>query len=133
SCLEGRRLVRVASLADAKHVPIRVAHMHLANAPCLIAWRLDYLDPFLRANGVRTINIVDPHGYPRSRTASSVVVPATTLPVEREKNLAITGSDSPEAGRSRWVAPIPFLVPPELVEPVEAPGKVGHIQDRDHE
>src|SRR6185503_4448694 len=119
------------------YVAVGMTHMHLARAPGHVRRRPGDLDALLHAALVRGVDVLDPHRHPdallerlvrpgaeRHRQAGA---PAAALPAFAEENLALVAADAAERRRR---APIPGLLPAELLEPLEALLEVRDVQDR---
>src|SRR5262249_28639802 len=86
---------------------------------------------------VDCVDVVHPDGHPHALIAGFITIrpeshldralASTTLSVLAEENLAIPGANTP---KSRRTAPLPTLLPSELLEPREALSDIGDVQDR---
>src|SRR5689334_4402636 len=54
------------TLADSKYVPVRVPHMHLADAPGHVSGRESDVQPGSQALSMDLVNVVHPDGHPRA-------------------------------------------------------------------
>src|SRR5215831_20111574 len=115
------------SLADPKHVPVRMPQMHLAHVPRHIRRRKRHIQSSLDAPPVNLVDVLYPHGHPRAFVASLVSVhlkrgavlspAASSLRAFAKKNLALARTHRPK-GRRR--SPVPAPLPAPLLKPGEA-------------
>src|SRR5690242_17074530 len=125
------------SLADPEHVPIGVPQMHFPHVPRHVCRRERDVQPRRHALPVDLVRVRNPHRHPRALVRRFVsswserggvrASAAASLPSLAKKNLAFPGTHRPERRRR---SPVPELFPAPLLEPREARGDVGHIQDR---
>ena len=112
------------SLADSKHVAIRMTNVHLADIPWHVGWRPCDIETLFNAMPVNSIDIVDPDGHPYAFVCAFVAggserhcVIASSSPALStfaEKDLAFSGAD---AAKARRIAPVPSLRPSEFFKP----------------
>ena len=130
-------LLPFESLADAEDMSVRMADVHLADAPRLVGRRPGDLQPLLHTVLVDFVDILDPDRHPHAfvlrlgipaRRREYALSPAS-LSVQTEKDLAIAGADAAERRR---LAPVPPFLPAEALKPGEALLNVGNVQDRGH-
>ena len=98
--------------------------VHLANVPRHVRRRPRDLKTLLKATPVDGVDVVDPDRHPRSLVSSIVTfwpdrllesaLAPTALGVLTQEDLALARANAPKVGGS---APIPRLLPPELLEP----------------
>src|SRR5262245_34983688 len=123
--------------ADTEDVAVRMADVHLPHAPWLVGRRPGHLEALREAPLVDGVHVVHPDRHPAALVRGIVAVgssrfrerapPPASLRVQAEEDLEPSGADAAE---SRRVAPVPPLLPAELLEPHEALLDVGDVQDR---
>src|ERR1043166_5626856 len=112
-------------------------HVHLAHVPRHVRGRPRDLQPLLDAAALDGVDVVDPDRHPHALVAALVPLGAEchqrvalappALPVLAEEDLAVAGRDGAERRRG---APLPPLLPAELLEPREALPDARDVQDR---
>jgi hypothetical protein len=124
------------SPADSENVAVRMAHVHLANIPRHVGgWPRD-LETLLEAALVDRVDVVHSNRHPHALVRRIVALrperfldsaPASAaLGVLTQKDFALAGAHAAERG---GIAPVPTLLPSELLEPGEALLDIRHIQD----
>src|SRR4051794_12109217 len=104
---------------------VRMAHVHLAQAPRLVSRRQGDLYALFDAVAMDGIDVLHrdrhPHAFVlivvHAECRGNVALAASALAVLAKENLAGAGRDTAERRR---IAPIPTLLPAEALEPGEA-------------
>src|SRR5574338_16873 len=104
-----------------------MSHVHLANVPRHVGRRPRNLEALVQAPPVNPVHVIHPDRHPHGTFRGLIragaerrtqrAPAASALPVLAEEDLTGTGADTPKARRR---APVPGLLPPELLEPGEA-------------
>src|SRR4029079_15918508 len=124
-------------LADPEDVAVGMPHVHLAHAPRHVRRRPSDGESLSDAVRVHRVDVVDPDRHPHALLLAVVAVgaerplhrapPASALAVLAEEDLARARAHAAEPWR---IAPVPDLLPAELLEPFEGLSDVGDVQDR---
>src|SRR6185436_18284914 len=115
---------------------VRMPDVHLADVPGHVRGGPGDLDLLCFAVALDRVDVVDPDRHPDALVAALVALGAEghqrlalappALPVLAEEDLAGAGADGAEGRR---IAPVPGLLPAELLEPGEALADVRHVQN----
>src|SRR5262249_37241791 len=122
---------------DSEHMGGRVPHVQLANIPRHVRRRPSDLKTLLKAALVDSINVLHPNRHPHALVGGIVAFGAkrhlegalasTALGVLAQEDLAVARANAPNRGGT---APVPPLLPSELLEPSEALLDVRDVQNR---
>src|SRR5262245_48906584 len=98
--------------------------VHLADIPRHVSWRPGNFQTVFKAGSVDGIDVLHPDRHPnpfvglfvafRSKRHLDFALAATALTALTKENLALTGTNSAKCG---WIAPVPCLLPSQLLEP----------------
>jgi hypothetical protein len=132
----GLLLLGVESPADAEHVAIRMAKVHLADIPWHIGGRKCDLQPGGDAVLVHLVHVVHPDRHPDALVALFVSVllkrgdvraasAASLRPLTKKDASFLTRSNRAERRRC---SPVPQFLPSPLLKPRDRAGDFGHVQ-----
>src|SRR5262249_10842710 len=91
--------------------------------------RPGHLDALLETAGVNRIDVVHEERHPNSSIVTVIAIRTPALAVQTQKYLQLARAHRTEVGRA---APVPRLLPSQLLKPVEALLHVRHVQNRRH-
>src|SRR5579872_5585773 len=116
-------MASLARLTNAEGVSVGVLDEHFADAPRLVAGRLQDGDALAIARSVNRVHVGHPDRQPHP------VFATTALPIATQKDFGIPGSDSAESHHAVVTTPVERLGPAEPSEPADAVRHVRHVQD----
>src|SRR5215510_10968410 len=109
---------------DPEHMSVRMAYMHLANAPGHVRRWEDYFDSLFDTFAVRSVDVFDKPRHPHTFVGGLIAVgaertrvrtfSASALPIVAQEDLRHARANG---AKCRRVAPIPQLPPTQFLKP----------------